>query len=153
MSDAIKPWGSSKSNRPEDQVRRDWLQKMELELGYPRGLMLVEKELNALPHVQKTSRAPNRRFDIISLAKDLHPHHTYYPLLLVECKADTLSSAVVGQVAGYNRFVKSLFIGLANRDEFYLGRYDANSGEYLFSLGLPPFLTLYEEALSCFTKI
>jgi hypothetical protein len=125
---------------------------MEGELGYPKGLLVVEKELKMLPHIEEIKSIPSRRFDIVCLAKDLHPDHLFYPLLLIECKAHPINIDVMRQVVGYNRFVKAMFVGLASPGEFYLGRYDQKKGEYIFSPTLPTFDALYEEA-SCITKI
>jgi hypothetical protein len=136
-------------DNPEESVRQELLQKMEL-LGYPRSLIIVEKEISSLPHIQ--GKAPHRRFDIVCLAQGLHKEHPFYPLLLVECKADQMNRHTVSQVVGYNRFVKAIFIGLAMRGEFYLGRYQLEKNTYLFSPGLPPFQELYEEALCSFTN-
>ena len=138
-------------SRPEDRVREALLRKMEGELGYPKGLLVVEKELKMLPHINKAVPIPSRRFDIVALAKNLHRDHVFYPLLLIECKAHSINVDVMRQVVGYNRFVKSVFVGLASPKEFYLGRYDAEKGEYVFNATLPRFESLYEEGL-CITK-
>lgn len=155
MSDETKLWVSSRLTdpdlRPEEKVRKALLHKMEEELGYPKGLLLVEKELKMLPHIKQVVNIPSRRFDIVCLAKDLHPDHVFYPLLLIECKAHSINLDVMRQVVGYNRFVKSIFVALASPKEFYLGRYDGEKGEYIFSPRLPTFENLYEEAL-CITK-
>lgn len=131
---------------PEESVRQALLDKMQHQLGFPQSLLLTEKKLTALPHIQDDVTIPMRRFDIICMAKGLHPEHAYYPLLMVECKAGKLDKEVMRQVVGYNRFIQAFFVAIANPKEFYLGRFDGNKGQYVFSCRFPSYETLLEEA-------
>lgn len=87
---------------PEEVVRQNFIQKM-LALGFPKGLISVEKNL-----------APDRRIDLLC-------HTTVkekiVPLLLVECKAIEINRAAEQQVFGYNAAIQAPFICLANQKE------------------------------------
>lgn len=80
---------------PEEEVRQSLIQKMVSELGYPKGLISVEKKIG------------DRRFDLVCYSKSAQP------LLLVECKAGELNEAAENQAIGYNATVKAPFICLA----------------------------------------
>lgn len=93
-----------------------------------------------MPHLQLASQEiPDRRADIICFAKDIHPNHSLYPLLLIECKSVKLNDKVKGQVIGYNRFLQSYFLGIVNQTEMMTGWYNRTTGEYQFVSGLPSF--------------
>lgn len=81
---------------PEESVRQGLIQKMIGELGFPKGLISVEKKIG------------NRRFDLVCYTKSTSP------LLLVECKAGELNEAAENQALGYNATVKAPFICLAS---------------------------------------
>lgn len=93
---------------PEEKVRQALLHQMIHSLGYPKGLIVVEKSLADLPHLQGKS-VPDCRVDIVVF----HPV-SMHPLLLVECKATPLNSKVERQLIGYNLYVQAPFISLAN---------------------------------------
>ncbi len=100
------------SATPEEVVRQTWLKRMIGELGYPKALFAIEKELKTLPHLQESNeRVPDRRADIIFFSPQL------LPLLLVECKAQKISSAALAQVRGYNSFVRAFYVALVNETE------------------------------------
>lgn len=100
------------SATPEEVVRQIWLKRMMGDLGYPKSLFAIEKELKTLPHLQSScQRVPDRRADIIFFSCQLHP------LLLVECKAHPLSSAALAQVRGYNNFVRAYYVAVVNETE------------------------------------
>jgi len=116
---------------PEEQVRQRLIQKMIGELGYPKGLMAVEKDLPT-----------GRRFDLVCYAK---AKETLRPLLLVECKAHLLTNAAQ-QALGYNSSIGAPFLCLVSGDKI----------ETLWSeqgkLTSVPFLPRFDELLSkvCF---
>lgn len=97
---------------PEEVVRQKLLCKM-IGLGYPRGFLSVEQELELLPHLKNEKNLPKRRVDIICFAKGIDPHFELYPLLLIECKSKSIKGAKE-QVLGYNRFVGAYFVAIAN---------------------------------------
>lgn len=87
------------ANTPEERVRQALIQRMIAELGFPKGLISVEKGIGT------------RRYDVVCYTKEMAP------LLLVECKAGALDEAAVRQAIGYNDAVKAPFICLANAKE------------------------------------
>lgn len=120
---------------PEEKIRQDLIQTMIHQLGFPEGTIALEKNLSQLPHLQGMV-LPNRRADLIVLAKNLHPIHLLYPLLLVECKATPLTPKVLRQIIGYNQFVKSFFIAAVNQTTSYTGWYDTQIQDFKFQEGL-----------------
>lgn len=101
---------------PEEIVRQLWLKKMIDVLGYPKELFAVEKELKTLPHLQNSlERIPERRADIMVFSA--HPEHVLFPLLMIECKATSLTPQALQQVLGYNTFVGALYVAVVNEKE------------------------------------
>lgn len=131
---------------PEEKVRQTLIQKMTQQLGYPLGSLALEKNLNQLPHLQSHPALPKRRADLIVFAKDLHPHHPFYPLLLIECKAVALTDKVLRQIVGYNQFVGAYFIAAVNQSSTYLGCYDYFSQDFRFQEGLLSYESLIKQA-------
>lgn len=82
---------------PEERVRQALLRKMVEELGFPKGLISVER-----------ATLQQRRTDIVCYTKEMRA------LLLVECKAGAITEAAIAQAVGYNDQVKAPFICLAN---------------------------------------
>lgn len=128
---------------PEEHVRQRFLSYMIDEKGFPPALIAVEKSLRQLPHLTSDDRknVPDRRADILCFAKDMKGHGLY-PLLLVECKAVKLTSAVISQVVGYNHYVRASFLAVVNQDEMRMGWYDPNKKEYQFVNDLPPYSSI-----------
>lgn len=82
---------------PEEKVRQKWISMMIGPLGYPKGLIAVEK------HLQNS----RRRIDILCYT----PHKdTLAPLLIVECKAKEEGEGPERQVFGYNFSVQAPFL-------------------------------------------
>ena len=100
---------------PEEIVRQTLIQKMIHCLGFPAELLAVEVDLNSLSHI--TTKAPDRRADLICFAKGIHPSYPLYPLLLIECKRGKASKKALDQLIGYNYFVKAPFIAVADSEE------------------------------------
>lgn len=84
---------------PEERVRQSVLLKMVHELGYPKGLISVERAVST------------RRTDIVCYTKEMTP------LLLIECKAGAIQHAALSQVLGYNEKIGAPFICLVNEAE------------------------------------
>lgn len=128
---------------PEELVRQSLIQMMTKELGFPASGIAMEKGLNQMPHLSRSSvPIPTRRADIVVFAKDIHPDHIFYPLLLIECKAVPLTEKVIRQVVGYNQFVNARFIAIVNQNEIKLGWFHHEQQDYYFIPGLLPFDTL-----------
>lgn len=84
---------------PEERVRQELLRKMVHELGFPKGLISVEKSLG------------HRRYDVVCYTPEMTP------LLLVECKAIALTESAESQAFGYNATIKAPFICLVSPTE------------------------------------
>jgi len=126
--------------QPEELVRQRLILLLTEKLKFPKNLILLEMGLAQMPHFTPgVLKIPERRADIVCFAKDIHPNHALYPLLLIECKAVKLSSKVVSQVVGYNHFVQAYFVAIANQEEIKLGWYEAKNKDYVFIDGIPPF--------------
>ena len=121
---------------PEELVRSRLLRYMTEALGYPKHLLVVEKQLAHLPGCEG---APDRRLDIICYAKGATS-----PLLLIECKAGNLKKTAIEQVLGYNHYVKAPFVAVVGETEVQMGYFDTEKGEYAFVSELPPYKTLLE---------
>jgi hypothetical protein len=123
---------------PEEHVRQRLIGYMIDHLGFPLHTLVVEKGLHQLPHLDPSiCRSLERRFDLITLEADFHPHHPLFPLLLVECKAVKLGAKERRQLEGYNHYLQAPFICLVNQDEIMTGHYDRVVGGYQFEPRLP----------------
>lgn len=131
---------------PEEKIRQALIQEMTQRLGYPLRSLALEKSLSQLPHLQAKASLPRRRADLIVFAKDLHPQHPFYPLLLIECKAIPLTDKVLRQIIGYNQFVGAYFIAAVNQTNTYLGWYDAQRQDFCFQEGLLSYDLLLKKA-------
>lgn len=128
---------------PEEKVRQYLLGYMIANLGFPEGGIALEKGLNQMPHLALVSqKIPDRRADIVCFAKGIHPRHELYPLLLIECKAVKLTPKVINQVTGYNHFMQSYYVCVANQDQIRTGWYDKEKKAYTFVDYLPAFADL-----------
>lgn len=99
---------------PEEKVRQKLLSLMIEQLGYPKELLAVEKQLSEIPHLKSTMHLPKRRADILCFAKNIHPEHEIFPLLLIECKEGKSKEGAEPQVLGYNHFVQAPYVAVAN---------------------------------------
>ncbi|MCB1110710.1 MAG: type I restriction enzyme HsdR N-terminal domain-containing protein [Chlamydiia bacterium] len=99
---------------PEEIVRQHLLNHLVKDLGYPPHVMIIEKQLSELPHLQNT-KVPSRRIDILCLESE-----TLRPLLLIECKAVSIREKMFAQPLGYNAFIGAPLICLANQEELCL---------------------------------
>jgi 7-keto-8-aminopelargonate synthetase-like enzyme len=100
---------------PEEIVRQRWIQKMVQELQFPKELLVIERELKMLPHLQQHPHPlPTRRIDLLSYSKPSTP------LLLIECKDETLSQQALDQVVAYNTFVQAYYVAIVNQDQIRL---------------------------------
>jgi hypothetical protein len=130
---------------PEEIVRQQLIHKMIENLGYPKSLLAVEKDLCTLPHLSKKPfPSQKRRADIICFAKNIHPDFSIYPLLMIECKACKLTEKTVDQVLGYNHFVESYFVGIASEKEIVIYWYNQKKKDY-YSIN---FLPSYNQLIS-----
>jgi len=129
--------------RPEEEVRNTLLSKMRLDLGFPEGMLAVERRIGKIPHLSG-KRVPDRRFDVVAFATNIHPLYPIFPILLIECKAHVISVEDFQQVIGYNTYVLSPFIAMANGEGEMLAWKE--KGEYRFHEGLFSYELLIEMA-------
>ncbi|HAB98496.1 MAG TPA: hypothetical protein DCE71_01580 [Parachlamydiales bacterium] len=101
---------------PEEIVRQRLLAHMIGPLGYPRGQIAVEKDF--------FSSGLQRRVDLVCFypVKDFMK-----PLLLVECKAVSLTIAAENQLFGYNIQIGAPFLCLVNGVEIKMLWQEQNS--------------------------
>ncbi len=103
---------------PEEIVRQRWIQKMVRELGFPKELLVIERELKMLPHLKEHPHPlPNRRVDLLSFGKGATE---IFPLLLIECKDELLSQQALDQALAYNTFVQAYYVAIVNQDQIRL---------------------------------
>ncbi len=130
---------------PEEVVRQHLLNMMIDTLGYPLEMLSVEVSLRDMPHMAVSEeRIPDRRADIVCYTTQLPFSVDPYPLLMVECKAVALSEQVIQQVVGYNYYVRSCFVAIANGSEIRTGWFDDQSQSYSFVDGLPTYIKLIQ---------
>lgn len=103
---------------PEEIVRQGWIQKMVRELGFPKELLVIERELKMLPHLKEHPHPlPNRRVDLLCFGKGAAD---IFPLLLIECKDEPLSQQALDQALAYNTFVQAYYVAIVNQDQIRL---------------------------------
>jgi hypothetical protein len=103
---------------PEEIVRQRWIQKMVQELQFPKELLVIERELKMLPHLQQYPHPlPTRRVDLLSFGKE---EAKIFPLLLIECKDEALSQQAMDQAVAYNTFVQAFYVAVVNQDQIRL---------------------------------
>jgi len=103
---------------PEEIVRQRWIHRMVHELGYPKELLVIERELKMLPHLQAhPDPLPTRRIDLLSFGKR---NSNIFPLLLIECKDQALSQPALDQALAYNTFVQASYVAIVNQDQIRL---------------------------------
>lgn len=105
----------SKTILPEEAVRQKLLHLMTTQLGYPKELLVVEKQLSELPHLKSQTALPKRRADIICFGREINPEYSLAPLLLIECKEGDWSKEAEAQALGYNHYVRAHFVALAGK--------------------------------------
>lgn len=110
------------------------------QLGFPKGHLWVEREIFSLPHLKGTPRANTlRRADILCFAKQIHPEHELFPLILIECKAGTWSQKAKEQVLGYNESVGAYFMAIVGCGQIQTLWYNAETQTYDSVDFLPPY--------------
>ena len=128
---------------PEEIVRQSLVRKMIHELGYPKNLFAIEKELSELPHLKaRSAEVPQRRADLLVYTTGSSTDAPLVPLLLIECKESGLNQAAREQVIGYNHYVQAPFVGIASQDGIEIGHFDSCSNSYRFFSTLPSYLQL-----------
>jgi len=99
------------SATPEELVRQMWVRRLVEVFKFPRELIAVEKELQAVTHWK---HVPMRRIDILCFQK---VGSALKPYLLMECKQGELTDDAFAQVAGYNAYVEAPYLAVVNMQE------------------------------------
>lgn len=127
---------------PEEKVRQACLNWMVQTLGYPKGGIVVEKNLAQIPsliHRNIPFSGPflepflGRRLDILVTSQG-------DPLLVIECKALKIDDQALHQLLGYHHWLGTPFAALAGQDGIKTLFYQGNTP--LFKEGLPHYKEL-----------
>jgi hypothetical protein len=112
---------------PEEWVRQHLLRTLVEHLGYPPGLLAVERQLVA-------TGGP-RRADVVAFGRDRQP------ALIAECKAPAvpITQAVLAQVSRYNVVTLAPVLVATNGLRHYCWTVDRAAGTYRFLEALPRF--------------
>ena len=112
---------------PEEWVRQHCLHFLISELGYPKSLINVEKQIKINGQL--------KRYDIVVYSSQGDVH------ILVECKAPSIaiSQNTFDQIAQYNMTLNSSFLMLSNGKEHYFCIMDFEKKSYKFIKELPKY--------------
>lgn len=111
---------------PEERVRQKWLKAMIDSLGYPRGLIAVEKSIGSI-----TQMSSLRRVDILCYTPS---KSGLKPLIIIECKARDEGVSPEQQVKGYNFSVGAPFFSVVHGNTaktFWQGNKEVESVPFL----------------------
>lgn len=114
---------------PEEKIRQKWLSAMIGPLGYPRGLLSIEKAIPGL----------KRRTDMICYTPG---KEGLVPLLLIEYKAQDEGTLPEKQILGYNFTIQAPFLCVIQGNK---AKTFWKEGEKLASI---PFLPSYSQLIS-----
>lgn len=123
---------------PEEWVRQHLIRTLTESLGYPLGLLAVEKKVEAI--------GGPRRADLVVWGRGAEGRHR--PLLIAECKAPTvaLGQAVFDQVSRYNTVTLAPYLVVTNGRAHYCWTVDRAAGTFRFLDSIPPFRALARDA-------
>ena len=112
---------------PEEWVRQHCLHFLILELGYPKSLINIEKQIKINGQL--------KRYDIVVYTSNGEVQ------ILVECKAPKieLSQSTFDQIARYNMALNSRYLMLTNGKEHYFCIMDFEKKTYNFIRELPKY--------------
>ena len=112
---------------PEEWVRQHCLHFLITDLGYPKSLINVEKQIKINGQL--------KRYDVVVYTPQGDVH------ILVECKASSIaiSQSTFDQIAQYNMTLKSQFLMLTNGKVHYFCVMDFEKKSYNFIKELPKY--------------
>jgi hypothetical protein len=123
---------------PEEKIRQKWILAMLGPLGYPKGLLAVEKGVSSVLQPSFLSGS-NRRFDLLCY---MPGKEGLDPLLLVEFKSDDKGDIPVQQVFGYNDLVLAPFVCVIQGEKVSVFWKEKDS------IASVPFLPTYSQLIS-----
>ena len=97
----------------EEVVRQRTLWRFVTELNFSKYFIAVERGVAEICRKSQVD-IPNRRIDIVCFDKN------GLPLIIVECKAESITKKCLNQVIGYNYFVSAPFVAVTNQSQVYL---------------------------------
>ncbi len=112
---------------PEEQVRQQWINYLNTELGYPLNLMEVERKVEIL--------GMSQRLDLLCRNKNAEI------FLLIECKAPEvkINQKVFDQAARYNTVLKAPYLLVSNGQDHFIAKIDFQEQNHHFVEEIPPF--------------
>jgi len=115
---------------PEEWVRQHLLRALVERLGYPVGLLAVERALAAA--------GGTRRADVVAYGR------SRAPVLIAECKAPgvAIRQDVFDQVSRYNAVTQAAHLLVTNGRQHYCWTVDRAAHAYRFLGGIPAFAEL-----------
>ncbi|ESN89308.1 type I restriction enzyme HsdR N-terminal domain-containing protein [Chlamydia suis] len=147
---------------PEENIRQALLSFLIQELSYPPQQIIVEKGIRSfIP----TSRPPlskkiRGRADVLIVSPSsytpsgqasfsfAHPK----PLLLIECKAQTITSRSFNQLISYNYFIGAPCLSLISKSSQLTGFLSPATKTFAFCQGIPSYsqlINFYIDTFSC----
>lgn len=147
---------------PEEHVRQALLSFLIQELSYPQQQIIVEKGIKScipasLPPLPKKMRG---RADVLILSPSSYvssegasisfPHPQ--PLLLIECKAKTVTSLSFSQLISYNYFIGAPCLSLISANSQLTGFLSPKTKTFAFYQGIPSYsqlMNFYIHTFSC----
>ncbi|MDX1531269.1 MAG: type I restriction enzyme HsdR N-terminal domain-containing protein [Rhodothermales bacterium] len=122
---------------PEEWVRQHLVRYLRDGLGYPAGLLAVEKKIGA--------RGGPRRADLVAYGRAAGGEPR--PVLIAECKAPAvrIAQAVFDQVSRYNTVAQAPHLVVTNGLAHYCWTVDRAAGTYRFLDQIPPYAALAQQ--------
>ena len=115
---------------PEEWVRQHIINYLVNNLGYPIGLLNVEKKVDVNGQPQ--------RIDLLANSKKGKP------ILLVECKAPEvkITQQAFDQINVYNQFLKVPFLLVTNGLQHFCFKLDEDHSSYVFLEEIPSYMAI-----------
>ncbi|AAF39558.1 conserved hypothetical protein [Chlamydia muridarum str. Nigg] len=147
---------------PEENVRQALLSFLIQELSYPSKQIIVEKGIKSFipashPSLSKKIRG---RADVLIISPSSYappgksPISFSYPkpLLLIECKAKTITSRSFNQLISYNYFIGAPCLSLVSKSSQMTGFLSPETKTFAFFQGIPSYsqlINFYIDTFSC----
>lgn len=107
-------------NSKEESLRKQLITYLTDIKQFPRSLIVKEKKISALPNLIRDCHL-DRRIDLLIYTP------TFQPLLLIECKATSITIDAMKQVLGYNYYIGAPCVSIINQHECLMQWKDLNS--------------------------
>ncbi|MBQ8498631.1 type I restriction enzyme HsdR N-terminal domain-containing protein [Chlamydia sp.] len=147
---------------PEENVRQTLLSFLTQELAYPPKQIIVEKGIKSFLSTSQHpfSKKIRGRADILVISPSSYfpPGEKPFcfsspkPLLLIECKAKTITSRSFNQLISYNYFIGAPCLSLISQTSQLTGFLSPKTKTFAFFQGIPSYsqlMNFYIDAFSC----